>query len=88
MCAVADIWLPEAYRRGCPNRSEIAQDGERHLFFAVSLPCGRLEIGLPTLVPNLARAVRVLALTRPLIPLPPTAISQFLALAHTRRFSC
>jgi rhodanese-related sulfurtransferase len=45
-------WLSDGAEIALLDVREHGQYGERHLFFAVSLPYSRFELGLPALVPN------------------------------------
>ena len=45
-------WLSSGDEMALLDVREYGQYGERHLFFAVSLPYSRFELGLPALVPN------------------------------------
>src|SRR6476660_2966446 len=45
-------WLSDGDEIAVLDVREHGQYGEAHLFFAVSLPYSRFELGLPALVPN------------------------------------
>ena len=45
-------WLSDGNEIALLDVREYGRYGEGHLFFAVSLPYSRFELGLPALVPN------------------------------------
>ena len=50
-------WLSDGSEIALLDVREYGRYGDGHLFFAVSLPYSRFELGLPALVPNLIEAM-------------------------------